>query len=60
MREHSTNPRGRRFERVILRALDTRNAATLRAVATIARDDGLTLVQSRAEAAERFTGGRHV
>ena len=55
---HDTNTRARRFERVILRTLDTRNAATLRAVATIARDDGLALVQLRAEAGLRFVGGR--
>jgi hypothetical protein len=60
MREHSTNTRARRFERVIRRAIDTRNTTTLRAVACLAHDDGHAPVQVRAEAALRFVGGRHV
>lgn len=58
MREHSTNTRARRFERVIRRAIDTRNPATLRAVACLAHDHALGAVQVRTEAAERFLGGR--
>ncbi len=56
---HSTDTRARRFERVILRTLDTRNRATLRAVAILAHDRGLGAVEIRAQAALRFvTGGR--
>ena len=55
---HDTNTRARRFERVIRRAIDTRNTTTLRAVATIAHDHALGAVQVRAEAAERYLGGR--
>ncbi len=58
MREHSTNTRARRFERVIRRAIGTRNTTTLRAVACLAHDYALGAVQARAAAAERFTGGR--
>jgi hypothetical protein len=57
---HSTDPRARRFERVIRRAIDTRNTTSLRAVACLAHDDGLALVQVRAEAGLRFVGGRYV
>lgn len=56
---HDTNTRARRFERVIRRAIDARNTTTLRAVACLAHDDGLALVQTRAEAALQFVGGRH-
>ncbi len=58
MREHSTNTRARRLERVIRRAIDTRNTTTLRAVACLAHDHALGAVHARAEAAERFIGGR--
>ncbi|WP_373510387.1 hypothetical protein [Thiocapsa sp.] len=55
---HHTNTRARRFERVIRRAIDTGNPATLRAVACLAHDYALVAVQVRAEAAERYLGGR--
>ena len=58
MREHSTNTRARRLERVIRRAIDTRNTTTLRTIACLAHDDGLGAVLVRAEAAERYLGGR--
>lgn len=56
---HDTNTRARRFDRVIRRAIDSRNRATLRAVAALAHDHGLGAVEIRAEAALRFVGGRH-
>ncbi|NCA71474.1 MAG: hypothetical protein EOM91_15550 [Sphingobacteriia bacterium] len=55
---HHSNTRARRFERVIRRAIGTRNTTTLRAVACLAHDHALGAVQLRAEAALRFVGGR--
>ena len=54
----STNT-ARRFERTIRRATGTGNLATLRCIACLASDHGLGAVLVRAEAAERFAGGRH-
>ncbi len=56
---HSTDTRARRFERTIRRAIGTRNPAALRTVACLAHDHALGAVLVRAEAAERYLGGRH-
>ncbi len=53
-----TNTRDRQLEHVILRTLNTRNPAALRTVACLAHDHALGAVLARAEAAERFIGGR--